>query len=82
MCAKFSEIRLEIFIAGERSVKIWDARTGKPVRVLKNILEADITCMELNKNHTKLILGSHSGEVKVFDLISGVNTLKLDSHDP
>ncbi len=81
-CAKFSAEKLEIYVAGERSVKVWDARTGKPVRVLKNVLDSDITVMELDTQHRKLIVGSHQGEVKVFDLISGVNTLTLDSHDP
>ena len=38
--------------------------------------------MELDTNHRKLIVGSHQGELKVYDLISGVNTLTLDSHDP
>ena len=76
--AKFSERRLEIYVAGERSIKVWDARTGKPVRALKNILESDITCMELDAHHRKLIVGSHQGEIKLFDLISGVNTLTLD----
>lgn len=81
-CAKFSQERLEIYVAGERSIKIWDARTGKPVRVMKNVLDSDITCMELDQSHRKLVVGSHQGEVKVFDLISGINTLALDSHDP
>lgn len=69
-------------MAGERSIKVWDARTGKPVRVLKNVLDSDITVMELDTHHRKLIVGSHTGEVKVFDLISGVNILTLDAHDP
>lgn len=80
--AKFSDIRLEIYVAGERSIKIWDARSGKPVRALKNVLESDITCMELDSSHRKLIVGSHQGEIKIFDLLSGVNTLTLDQHNP
>lgn len=77
-CAKFSAQRLEIYVAGERSIKIWDARSGKPVRVIKNVLESDITFMELDTDHRKLLVGSHQGEVKIFDLISGVSTLTLD----
>ena len=80
--AKFSSERLEIYVAGDKSIKVWDARSGKPVRLIKNIFESDITYMELDTNHRKLIVGSHQGELKVFDLISGVNTLTLDSHDP
>jgi WD40 repeat protein len=76
--AKFSEERLEIYVAGDRSIKVWDARTGKPVRIMKNVLKTDITCMELDTQHRKLIVGSHQGEVKIFDLLSGINTLTLD----
>lgn len=65
-------------MAGDRSIKVWDARTGKPVRIMKNVMNSDITCMELDSHHRKLIVGSHYGEVKVFDLLSGVNTLTLD----
>jgi WD40 repeat protein len=38
--------------------------------------------MELDTQHRKLIVGSHQGEVKIFDLLSGINTLSLDQHDP
>jgi len=44
-CAKYSPIRFEFYIAGEKSVKIWSAKDGKPVRVLKNIFDSDITAM-------------------------------------
>lgn len=57
-CAKFSEIRLEIYVAGERSVKVWDAITGKPIRVMKNVFDSVITFMELDKYHRRLVLGS------------------------
>jgi len=80
-CALFSPVRFEIYIAGERSIKVWNAKTGKPVRVLKNIFESDITCMEFDKSHRKLIAGDHHGRLKVFDLLSGVMTHELDSHD-
>ena len=42
-CARFSEKRLEIYVAGEKSIKIWDAITGKPIRVIKNVFSTDIT---------------------------------------
>ena len=82
LCAKFSPIRFEFYIAGERSIKIWNAKEGKPVRVLKNIFESDITCIEFDKNHRKLIAGDHLGRVKVFDLLSGVMINELEGHDP
>lgn len=81
-CAIFSEMRFEIYVAGERSIKIWNAKTGAPVRVLKNCLKSEITNMSLDDEHRKLIVGSDQGELKVFDINSGINTHDLNPHDP
>jgi WD40 repeat protein len=79
-CAIFSEKRFEILVAGERSIKIWNAKEGKPVRVLRDIFKSDITCMSLDENHRKIIVGDHLGKLKVYDLQSGVLVNELDSH--
>jgi len=81
-CAKFSHKRMEIYVAGAESIKVWNARTGKPVRVLKNVFNNDITCMEFDSEHRKLIVGSHQGQVKVFDNLSGIMTHEIEGHDP
>jgi len=80
LCALFSDIKFEIYIAGGRSINIWDAKSGKPTRCFKNCMESDITSMALDKEHRKLIVGSHLGKLKVFDILSGVMTNRLDSH--
>jgi len=82
LAALFSSKRLEFYIAGEKSIKIWSAVEGKPVRVLQNIFESDVTCLQLDHTHRKLIAGDHLGKVKVFDLFSGVLINELDCHDP
>ena len=46
-------------MAGERTIKIWDAKTGKPIRVIKNVFSTEITQMVLDEHHRKLIVGSH-----------------------
>jgi WD40 repeat protein len=48
------------------------------VRILKNIIESDITFMEFDDKHRKLIVGDHNGRVKVFDLLSGVLVSNLE----
>ena len=80
--ALFSEKRLEIFVAGEKSIKVWDARTGKPIRVIKNVFDSDITQMVFDENHRKLVVGSHQGDLRVYDLQSGVMLLQLEGHNP
>lgn len=49
---------MEIYVVGERSIKVWDAKTGTPVRVLKNILDSDIMAMEIDNHSRKVIVGS------------------------
>lgn len=80
LCALYSHVRFEFYIAGERSINIWNAKTGKPTRCLKNVFDKDITCMALDYGHRKLIVGSHNGEIKVFDLLSGVMISPLEPH--
>lgn len=61
LVALFSNIRFEFYIAGGRSITIWNAKTGKPTRCIKNCLDSDITAMSLDKWHRKIIVGSHLG---------------------
>lgn len=80
LCALFSHIRFEFYIAGERSINVWNAKTGKPTRCFKNCFDSDITYMALDGEHRKLIVGSHLGKMKVFDLLSGVMINLLEGH--
>lgn len=38
--------------------------------------------MILDENHRKLICGSHLGELKIFDLQSGIMNMELEEHNP
>jgi hypothetical protein len=51
-------MRFEIYVAGDRSIKIWNAKTGTAVKSLKNCMKSEITCMALDDEHRKLIVGS------------------------
>jgi len=81
LCALYSQKRFEFYIAGERSVNVWNARSGKPTRCFKNCVDSDITYMALDKDHRKLIIGSHLGQLKVFDCLSGVMINVLEGHN-
>lgn len=78
--AIFSEKRLEIFVAGEKNIKVWDARTGKPIRIIKNVFNDEITEMIFDKHHRKLIVGSDHGHLRIFDLQSGIMNQELEAH--
>lgn len=51
------------------------------MRELKNIMETDITFMTFDDKHRKLIVGDHNGNIKVFDLLSGVEISTYEGHD-
>jgi WD40 repeat protein len=80
ICARYSPIRLEFYIAGQRSIKIWNAKHGKSVRQLKNIMDTDITFMNFDDQHRKLIVGDQNGNIRIFDLLSGVKISELEPH--
>jgi WD40 repeat protein len=74
-------------------VKVWDARTGKPVRVMKDVFaqkdnedenvkqtQSEITSMSFDEHHRRLLIGDSLGHVKVFDIQSGVMTHELERH--
>ncbi len=62
-------------------MKVWNARVGRPIRVLSNIVESDITAMELDGSHRKILVGDHNGTIKMFDVLSGVELYSFASHD-
>jgi len=52
------------------------------VRVLKNIFSAldNITYIRLDDTHRQIVVGSHLGEIKVYDILSGLMTHQLEGH--
>ncbi len=41
---------------------------------------SEITTMEFDEHHRKLIIGNSLGQIKVFDILSGVMTHELETH--
>ena len=63
-CGLFSEKRLEFVIAGTHSIKVWDARLGRPVRHFNKITESEITCMNFDEDQRQLLVGEANGSAK------------------
>jgi WD40 repeat protein len=64
----------------DKSIKVWNARTGRPVRLFQGIFESDITAMDLDKDERNLIVGDSTGKIKIVDCLSGILLSELDSH--
>ena len=62
-------------------MKVWNARVGRPIRVLSNIVESDITAMELDGSHRKVLVGDHNGDIRMFDVLSGVKLYDFSPHE-
>lgn len=67
-------------IAGQRSVKVWNAIAGRPVKLLSGVSKTEITAMELNDTHRKVIVGSHRGKIYMYDTLSGSFLKKFKKH--
>ena len=73
-CANYSPSRFEFYIAGERNIRVWNSRIGKPVREIRNCMTSVITYVTFDKDHWKIIVGDHDGNIKMFDILSGICT--------
>ena len=73
-------MEVRIYFLLEKTVKVWNARVGRPIRVLSNIVDSDITAMELDGSHRKILVGDHNGQIKMFDVLSGVELYNFSQH--
>lgn len=79
-CAAYSSAMLNFIGCGRKEVKIWNALTGEVHRVFRELCSSEITAMCMDKTHRKLIVGEHSGNIRVFNFQTGVYMKSLQSH--
>ncbi|CAG9333906.1 unnamed protein product [Blepharisma stoltei] len=79
-CAKYSSQQLQIFIAGQHSIKVWNCITGRPIKLISDIFINDITSLILDESDRKIIVGDHSGRIVMVDSLSGVILKEFCSH--
>eukprot|EP01114_Cavostelium_apophysatum_P000082 TRINITY_DN10081_c0_g1_i1.p1 TRINITY_DN10081_c0_g1~~TRINITY_DN10081_c0_g1_i1.p1 ORF type:complete len:213 (+),score=40.69 TRINITY_DN10081_c0_g1_i1:704-1342(+) len=65
MCLQFDRSKL-ITGGDDKTLKIWDMRTGKPVGTISGAHNNLITCLQFDEH--RLITGCWSGELSVWDL--------------
>ena len=76
----FSPSQLLFFIAGNRSIKVWNAATGRPMRILADLGSTEITTLCLDETSRKIIVGDHAGKIAMFDPMSGVLLKTFRAH--
>lgn len=82
-CVLYNETFAHFVTACGPLVKIWDAKTGKILKTYRNFVsEGVISSLCLDDRERKLILGTDSGEVKVFEYLNGAKMKELESVPP
>ena len=80
-CARYSPQQMQIFIAGQCSIKVWNAISGRPIRIITEIFTSEITSIILDETDRKVIVGDHNGKILMVDSLSGVVLKEFCSHN-
>ena len=80
-CARYSPLQLQIFIAGQNSIKVWNAITGRPIRIITDVFSSEITSIILDETDRKVIAGDHNGKIIMVDSLSGVVLKEFCNHN-
>jgi len=80
-CANYSASWFEFYIGGEWNIRVWNSRIGKPVWEIRNCMTSVITYVTFDKDHWKIVVGDHDGNIKMFDILSGICTNQVPSED-
>ncbi|POM78971.1 Hypothetical protein PHPALM_3434 [Phytophthora palmivora] len=67
----YNEASLTIATATDREVRVWDAASGLLLRSYRNLVGADITCVDLDSRQRKIIVGAQNGELAVVNYLNG-----------
>ncbi|GBG25620.1 Coatomer subunit beta'-1 [Hondaea fermentalgiana] len=76
----FNETALTFTTAAGRSVKLWDAESGRLIRIYRDISGSEITALCFDGRKRKFITGDHEGRVTVFNLANGARMKDLSPH--
>jgi len=78
--AIINTVFLQVITATSKRVRIWDLLTGKLLREYADIVTSDMTSICLDDRQRKFIIGTHNGDISVFNYSSGALMKRLDPH--
>ncbi len=76
-----NEAALTFTTAAGTSVKLWDAESGRLLRIYREVSGEEITALCFDGRKRKFIVGDHAGAVTVFNLANGARMRDLPAHD-
>lgn len=69
------------FVSGHiDSIKVWDASTGSLKKVFRNLSNNEISCISFDQRKRKLFIGDVEGELRLINILNGVEMKKFTSH--
>lgn len=81
LCILYNSVFFCFVTAHPRSVKIWDAATGKLLSVFRDLTDREITCIALDKRQRKLFVGDSKGRVFSINVKNGALMKKFARHN-
>jgi WD40 repeat protein len=69
--ACYNPVTMTILTAAGANLKIWDALTGRLERVDPNVVSDSVTAVCLDDRNRRVVVGSHTGEIKVYNYSNG-----------
>ncbi|KAK1939927.1 Suppressor of mec-8 and unc-52 1 [Phytophthora citrophthora] len=76
----YNEASLTIATATDREIRIWDAASGSLLRSYRELVNADITSVDLDARQRKLIVGAQNGELAVVNYLNGAILTRWTPH--
>ncbi|KAL3672722.1 hypothetical protein V7S43_002015 [Phytophthora oleae] len=76
----YNEASLTIATATDREIRIWDAASGSLLRSYRDLVNADITSVDLDARQRKIIVGAQNGELAVVNYLNGAVLSRWTPH--
>jgi WD40 repeat protein/Ca2+-binding EF-hand superfamily protein len=76
----YNEASLTIATATDREIRVWDAASGAMLRSYRDLVGADITCVDLDSRERKLVVGAQNGELAVVNYLNGAVLARWTPH--
>eukprot|EP00826_Nyctotherus_ovalis_P019798 TRINITY_DN16152_c0_g1_i2.p1 TRINITY_DN16152_c0_g1~~TRINITY_DN16152_c0_g1_i2.p1 ORF type:complete len:832 (-),score=266.38 TRINITY_DN16152_c0_g1_i2:250-2745(-) len=81
LCILYNSVFFNFITAHPKSVKIWDAETGRLQNVFRDLTNREITSIALDKRQRKLFVGDSKGRVFSINVKNGALMKKFARHD-
>ena len=80
LCIDFHPETLEFIVPVGKSLKIWDALTGKVKKMYKNVTSSDITLFLFDEKFKRFLVGDAEGNLLIYNYYTGNVMKTLSKH--